>query len=61
MSSTASFDLTPFTEVLRHFLLNPYRDGVVILADKICAWYDSVETISSRWLSNSNTALGDKL
>lgn len=61
MSSTTSFDLSSFAEILRHLLLDRYRDGVVVLANKECAWYDSVETISSPWLSNSNTALGDKL
>ena len=61
MSGTTSFDLAPFTDVFRQFLLNRYRQSVVILADKVCRWYDSVETISSRWLSKRNAAMGDEL
>lgn len=61
MSSATSFDLSSFAEVLRHSLLNRYRDCVVLLADEVYAWYDSVETISSPWLSHRCAAMGDKL
>ena len=61
MSSATSFDVSSFAKVLRHPLLNRYRDGVVILADEVCAWYDTVETIKSPWLSHRCTAMGDKL
>ena len=61
MSGTTSLDLAPFTDVLRQFLLNRYRHSVVILANKVCRWYDSVKTISSRWLSKRIPAMGDEL
>ena len=61
MSSTTSFDITPLTYVFRQSFLHRYRDGIVLLADKVCRWYDSVKTISSRWLSHRAPAMGDKL
>ena len=36
MPSTASYDITTFTDILRQLLLHRYRDCIVVLADKVC-------------------------
>ena len=36
MPSTASYDITTLTDILRQLLLHRYRDCIVVLADKVC-------------------------